>query len=90
MTNMPTNHVAELCKGSTTASGAVCLGSNPSSAAKAPVVNGRGFLIHNMDSDDEMFDGSGITLSVSEKSLLKFLGRHFPVFLKLCDEIARI
>jgi len=47
-------------------------------------------LIHNMNSDDEMFDGSGITLSVSEKSLLKFLGCHFPVFLKLCDEIARI
>lgn len=29
---LPT-HIAELCKGSTTASGAVCLGSNPSSAA---------------------------------------------------------
>ena len=31
--------IAELCKGSTTDSDSVCLGSNPSSAAKAKILS---------------------------------------------------
>ena len=38
---------AELCKGSTADSDSVCLGSNPSSAAKNPVhVSGRDFTFY--------------------------------------------
>ena len=35
------NNIAELCKGSTPVSGTVCLGSNPSSAAKEDCENER-------------------------------------------------